>query len=217
MLIFFFVGGLRGHDEIRLAGPDALKDPEVAAMVKQRTGGGVNIKRTEIDGKDGLGAWIKPRVEYAASHQHEFSLIFESWTHRIAIALLPVAAGILSLLFLFSRRRFYVFDHLIFAMHSLSFMGLLASAQALVGLVPILGGFAGVLILAAPVHLFVHMRGVYGTGIFGTLWREILLVLLTLVAFGLMMLAVTAIGLSELRIDAAGKSGSPVAHAATLS
>lgn len=220
MLIFFFVGSLKGHNEFRVGGPEALKDPEVAAMMNNRPearkaieSSGITMKSTT---SDGFGAWIKPRVEYAATHPHEFSLIFESWTHRIAIAMLPVAAAILSLLFIFSR-RFYVYDHLIFAMHSLSFMGLLGSAQALVGIIPVLGGFAGILLLAAPVHLFVHMRGVYGAGIFGTVWREIVLVVLSLVAFGAMMLAVTVVGLSELRVDSPGKSGSAVAHTATLS
>jgi hypothetical protein len=222
MLIFFFVGGLKGHNEFRVAGPEALKDPEVSALVKERTGGAVTIDPVKpqagIGGTgDGFGAWIKPRVIYAAAHPHEFTLIFESWTHRIAVAMLPVAAAILSLLFVFSRRRFYVYDHLIFAMHSLSFMGLLASAQSLIGLIPVVGTISGALILAAPVHLFIHLRGVYRTGVFGTVWREIVLILLSLVAFALMMGAVTLVGLSEMRMDAPGKSGAGVAQASTLS
>jgi hypothetical protein len=230
MLIYFFVGGLKGHDEVHLGTPQefengiqigqAVKDPDVAKALRNRPDAARRIEeakgRMRAGEESRVGAWIKPRLVYAAAHPREFSLIFEAWTHRIAIAMLPVAAAILSLLFIF-RRRFYVFDHLIFSMHSLSFMGLLGSVQSLLGAVPHLGGPAFLLFLLAPIHLYAHMRGVYGTGIFSTLWRMLVLFVLSAIALGAMMLAVLVLGLSEMRIDAAGKPGAPVAHTTTLS
>ena len=108
-------------------------------------------------------------------------------------------------------------DHLIFSMHSLSFMGLLGSLNGLVDLVPVVGDFSGVLFLAAPVHLFVHMRGVYGVGVFGALWRMLVLFLLSATALGALLAGVALLGLSEMRMDAPGKPAPAVARTTTLS
>jgi hypothetical protein len=226
MLIFFFVGGLGGSENFKFGTPEdfqggvqigqAIKDPDLARALQSRPDLAREIRqgrtRMDVSRQSAIGAWVVPRVKYAAAHPREFTLVFESWTHRIAIAMLPVAAAILSLLFAFNR-RFYVFDHLIFTMHSLSFMGLLASVVTLVGIVPVVGDFGTLLYLAAPVHLFVHMRGVYGTGIFGTLWRMAVIFLLSAVAFGMMMAGVLLIGLTEMK--GVSEPGPPAsAHAA---
>lgn len=205
MLIFFFVGGLQGHKNlIQLDTPkDAVSDPHVPADVKARVREATGARETPAG--TAIGQWFEKRVKYASTHQREFTYVFEEWTHRIAIAMLPVAAAILSLLFVLGR-RFYVFDHLIFSMHSLSFMGLLGSAGTLIGLVPVVGGIGGLLFFAAPVHLFVHMRGVYGTGVFGTLWRMLVLFILSCTALGVMMLAVLVIGLNEMEVAPEAKA-----------
>ena len=98
--------------------------------------------------------------------------------------MLPIAALILGLLFVF-QRRFYLFDHLIFVMHSLSFQGLLLSTVFLLdatGVTAITSG-ASLLLFASPVHLFVHMRGTYKSSILGTLLRMVLLFVLSVLAF----------------------------------
>lgn len=197
MLIFFFVGGLEGHKNlIQVDGPaEAMTDANVPADVKERVREATAAR--EAQARSDIGQWFDKRVNYASTHQREFTYVFEEWTHRIAVAMLPVAAAILSLLFVF-RRQFYVFDHLIFSMHSLSFMGLLASAATLIGLIPVVGGIGGLLFFVAPVHLFVHMRGVYGTGVLSTLWRMVVLFLLSCLALGVMMFGVLVIGLTEM-------------------
>ena len=141
--------------------------------------------------------WVNPRIKYATTHQEQFTQSLQEWPHRIAILLMPIGALILGLLYVFSR-RFYLFDHLIFSMHSLSFMGLLASFGSLVGRVPGLDAIVGLLFLAAPVHLFMHMRGVYRSGVIFTLLRMLFLFFATLVGFmGLIIVAVAA-GLSTM-------------------
>jgi hypothetical protein len=212
MLIYFFVGGLQGHKNlIQLDGPrEAASDPNVPAEVKARLRETTAARETQAGTE--IGQWFEKRVKYASTHQREFTYIFEEWTHRIAIAMLPVAAAILSLLFVL-RRRFYVFDHLIFSMHSLSFMGLLASAGTLIGLIPVVGGIGGLLFFVAPAHLFVHMREVYGTGVFGTLWRMLVLFILSSIALGVMMMAVLVIGLNEMEGAPEAKTPAP-AHGA---
>jgi hypothetical protein len=47
---------------------------------------------------------------------------------------------------------------------------------------------ARLLFLAAPVHLFVHMRGTYGSSVIGTLIRMLLLLLLSIIGFGALLM-----------------------------
>ena len=117
-------------------------------------------------------------------------MVLEERAHWVAIGLLPVAALILGMLFVF-QRRFYLFDHLIFTMHSLSFQGLLFSTVFLldaVGVTP-LTEVASWLPFLSPVHLFVHMRGTYKSSIFGTLLRMALLWFFTVLAFTALFVA----------------------------
>ncbi len=142
-----------------------------------------------------LSAWLKPRIRYSATHQREFGMAMESWFHRLAILFLPASALMLAGLFAF-RRNVFVYDHLIFSMHSLSFQGLLLTVQTLVGQIPVVGGASGYLLLAAPVHLFVHMRGVYGSSVIGTLLRMGLLLIGSSIALLIMLMVVIVVELN---------------------
>ncbi len=99
----------------------------------------------------------------------------------------------LSVLFIF-QGRFYLFDHTIFSLHSLSAVGLVIIVC--LGLQPFIGEFAFIPLIGLPIHLFVHMRGVYRTSIAGTLLRMFLLFTGTLVATILLMLGLIAVGLN---------------------
>ena len=151
-----------------------------------------NLKSFE---NEPLGKWLLTRGMYAREHPEELKLIMEEWAERFAFMMLPLAAALMSLLFIF-QRRFFLFDHLIFTMHSLSFVGLMITASLLIS--PLSGFVAGLLYLTAPVHLFVHMRGVYGTSVFGTLLRMLLLFVGSVVGFALLMVGLVAVGLAGL-------------------
>jgi len=115
-----------------------------------------------------FGQWLKGRITYAATHKNEFWQAVQNWAERFAFLMLPLAAGLMSLLFVL-QRRFFLYDHIIFSMHSLSFLCLLGTVWILWNrYLPDVGGLP---VLAAATHLFFHMRGVYGTSIFGTLMR----------------------------------------------
>ncbi len=137
--------------------------------------------------------WLKARVLNALNDPERFYLVLEQWGERFAFLTLPLAAGLLSLLFIF-QRRFFIFDHVIFSLHSLSAVGLMLAAS--ICLNPVTFGLAGLLIFAAPVHLFFHIRGVYRTSIFGTLARMILLAMGSLVGGLLIFLGLLWVGLS---------------------
>jgi hypothetical protein len=185
VVVVFFVGGLTpgahravnfyrgdspGHSTVHLA---VSGDPQVRPFIE----------------------WLRPRLNYAINHQQEFASAVESWFHRIAIMFLPVSTLILSLIFVF-RRRFFIFDHAIFSMHSLSFMGLLFTLGALMGMVPPLRVLVGLLDFIAPTHLFFHMRGVYGTSVIGTLLRMLVLFILSVLALVLLLLLVIGLELN---------------------
>ncbi len=142
-----------------------------------------------------LDRWVRVRVSHAVAEPAEFVRFIADWAERFGILMLPASALMLALLFL--GRGFTLFDHLVFSMHSIT-------ASAIVVLAVMLGnwvgfGAANLLLLLPPVHLFRHMRDVYGTGTVGTLCRMALLGLGSLVIFGLLvvllvLLAVTVSG-----------------------
>ena len=198
VLVFLFAGGM--NQNLRFTGPGVTAP-------SSRTGPGINLKprdtasrsRPDLKVARPIQNWLFPRVIYASTHRREFTDALESWSHQFAIMLLPVSALLLSALFVVPR-RFYVYDHLIFSMHSLSFMGLLLTLKLLIAQIPIVGGVGGVLLLVMPAHLFVHMRGVYRTSVIGTLVRMFLLFLGTMVAIGLGFAALVMVGLSAMEV-----------------
>jgi len=136
--------------------------------------------------------WLADRLQIAWKNPEALMRSMEGWAHQFAILLLPIAALMLSLLFVF-KRGVYVFDHLIFAMHSLSFQGLLLTG-AFLGALAV--NWAGWFLVAAPVHLFVHMRGTYRISTLGALIRMFLLFILSSVAFALLMAGLVFAGLA---------------------
>jgi hypothetical protein len=151
----------------------------------------------KVSGDSGATAkWLVARINSAIAHQKDFWQAIQNWAERFAILMLPLSAILLSLLFVF-QRRFFLFDHIIFSMHSLSFLCLLLAATILVNrYAPLpLGGWP---LVAAPVHLFAHMRRVYGTSIFGTLARMFLLFVGSAIGFSFLIVGLIWIALSAM-------------------
>ncbi len=123
----------------------------------------------------------------------KFERILGDWAERFAFLMLPLSALLLSLLFIF-QRRFYLFDHMIFSLHSLSAMGFVLTAA--MGASAIVGDTAFALMLPAPAHLYIHMRGVYRTSAMGTLIRMFLLFVGSVFFAALLMLGLVAVGLN---------------------
>ncbi|MEJ0065844.1 MAG: DUF3667 domain-containing protein [Caulobacteraceae bacterium] len=158
------------------------------------TGEGLDLKVVPV--RDAAAAvWVTNRLKQASKDPKAFEATLTEWAQRLAVLALPLSAGLLGLMF-FWRRGIYLFDHLIFSMHSLSFQGLLLSTTMLTSLI---SGWFQLLFLIAPVHLFAHLKGTYGLGLFGTLWRMAILfagsvVMLLLALSGLVIIGLTEIG-----------------------
>lgn len=145
--------------------------------------------------KSALDHWILVRIKAIRDNPKQFGMVMESWAHRIAILTLPVSALLLTALFAFNR-RFYVFDHMVFSMHSLSFQLLLLSLIFLLSIA--VGGLAWWLTLLMPVHLYRHMRGVYGRGRFMTLLSMFALFIGTCIGFSFLALLWFAVGFNDM-------------------
>jgi hypothetical protein len=143
---------------------------------------------------DPAGKWFTARMTAAARNPERFEATIVEWAQRLAVLALPLSAAMLGLMF-FWRRGVFMFDHLIFSMHSLSFQGLLI---AVVMLAERLSNWFGWLLVAAPIHLFAHLKGVYGLGVFGTLARMLALFLGSAIGFVAALVGLVLIGLVEI-------------------
>jgi hypothetical protein len=137
--------------------------------------------------------WIASRLTVAATHPEAFQAQLNIWAQRLVFLALPLSAILLGAMF-FWKRGVFMFDHLIFSMHSLSFQGLLLSA-IVAG--EQLSGWFGLLAIASPVHLFVHLKETYGIGVLGTLIRMLLLFVGSVIGSVAIMSALFVIGLYE--------------------
>jgi len=140
-----------------------------------------------------LRQWLEPRIQAVSKDPDRFTASLSAWAQRLVFLALPLSAGLLGAMF-FWRRDIYMFDHLIFSMHSLSFQGgLLAVSMLAMNL----NGAFGWLLLFAPVHLFAHLKGAYGLGVFGTLARMLVLFVGSLIGLIVAMTGLLMIGLLE--------------------
>ena len=142
---------------------------------------------------DATDQWVNARIKAAAKDPLRFEATLTEWAQRLAVLTLPMSAALLGLLF-FWRRRIYMFDHLIFSMHSLSFQGLLVAAAMAAS--QLSGSFAW-LLLIAPLHLYAHLKGTYGLGVFGTLARMAVLFVGSIVGLAVAFVGLLLIGLVE--------------------
>jgi hypothetical protein len=201
LLLVFFSGGLafsgKGPNpaHINVTRPDApglhaaIKANEVLADEDK-----VDLSEavSQLDKVQSRPGYWNERAKHAVEKPEAFLHALEQWGHRFAILMLPIAAAMLSVLFLF-KKGVYVFDHLIFSMHSLSFQGLLLTVIFLGSLLSPLFWW---LLWLMPVHLFVHMKGTYRSHTLTTLVRMFLLFMGTSWAVGFLLLGLLIVGLA---------------------
>jgi hypothetical protein len=204
LLIVFFAGSenfSHTHPNFKIATPD---DPAVTANMSPKDKAGFQhamdqLKTMKDSDFQGIGSgseqsrtfWVG-KIRKAAANPNAFFASALNWAHQLAVVMLPIAALMLSVLFVFKKNT-YVFDHLIFSMHSLSFQGLLVSVIFVAGLW--LDG-PGNLLWLSPVHLFVHMRGTYRISWWGTLIRMFLLFIGSSIAFAFLIVGLLLVGLA---------------------
>jgi hypothetical protein len=203
LLLVFFAGGL-SVDSTRtnafnikfatLDNPEVQKgmDPKDRADMQQAVQAMKDKFGTPKATDSPTTKWLRSQLTKAIGNQEAYKAALAEWAQRFAILMLPIAAVMLGVLFLF-KKNVYIFDHLIFSMHSLSFQGLLISAVFVLGLWV---DWSGTLLWLSPVHLFVHMRGTYKISWWGTLIRMFLLFISSSVAFAFLIVGLLLVGLA---------------------
>jgi len=210
LLTVFLVGGLTGGVEsnmermsahrtspqagttqVYVVAPGRLS-PEQRARVKAMIGK-LHVEIGSDKANQAASSWLQQRVINTIDDPERFKLIMEQWSERFAILMLPISAILLSILFIF-QRRFYLFDHTIFSLHSLSAVGVVVTLMLLLQIA--VGDSSAWLLAPLPVHLFAHMRGVYRTSVFGTLARMFLLFIGSSIAVAFLFLGLMAVGLN---------------------
>ena len=154
------------------------------------------LRRGQIvtaDDSDGdAPAWIKPWIKRATNDPDLLALKMQEAASKYSWLLIPLSLPFMWLLFPFSR-KYRLYDHTVFVTYSLSFMMMLVIAG---GILVAMGrsGFAGMLFLLPPFHMYRQLKGAYQLGRFGTWWRTILLVTFAIIAGALFFAVVAALG-----------------------
>jgi hypothetical protein len=103
----------------------------------------------------------------------------ESAASKFSWALIPISMPFIWLLF-FWRRDVGMYDHAIFAFHSLSFMTLLVVGLIGLDLVGVHQAWLWLaFLIAPPIHMYKHLKGAYLIGRFGAVWRTATLLVMT--------------------------------------
>ncbi len=184
VLVLFLVGNWATRDAALFH--SRMPPPEAQADLKAS-----NIRLGLPPAMDrAASAWLRDHLGRALAHPDDLVDAMRGRAEDFAFMMLPISALILAAIFAF-RRGFVLFDHLVFSMHSLAFQGFLISLAVLAG--------SAWLLWAAPIHLFAHLRGVYGTTVVGTLMRMAILFVASAIAFALLVLGLVVVGLQGLR------------------
>jgi hypothetical protein len=106
----------------------------------------------------------------------------ESAASKFSWALIPISMPFIWLLF-FWRRDVGMYDHAIFAFHSLSFMTLLVVGLIGLDLIGVGQAWLWLAFFLAPlIHMYKHLKGAYLIGRFGAAWRTAALLVMTGIA-----------------------------------
>src|SRR6185312_2622030 len=128
LLLVFFTGGLSLDEHRTNIKISPLDSPELQKELSPSDRGDLKqasqaLKEKLAKPKPGASpteAWLRSQLSKALGNQEGFKAVLAEWAQRFAILMLPIAALMLGVLFLF-KKGVYLFDHLIFSMHSLAF------------------------------------------------------------------------------------------------
>lgn len=197
-----FLEGLRGIDvdeglteEARDVAEENGVEPEPAEAGTAEpadTGDGAEVDADVAE----VGEEISNAAERILENPRLFLAAIENWAPRLSLLLVPLTILALSLIYSW-RRRIYIYDHAIHALHLHSWMYLASTAA--IGLSALVGSWvAAFYFLAIPVYTTLSLRGAYGTGIFSAFLRMLFLIFFWLVC--LLSLVVTIFVISALSV-----------------
>jgi len=151
----------------------------------------------ELDGEDGakLAPWFRGPIEKVAKNPELVIYKLKTNAYKFSWMLIPLSVPFMWLLFPFSR-RFRMYDHTVFVTYSLCFMTLLAILAAVLVWAGA-SGFAGLLWLVPPVHMYRQLKGAYQLRWFGALWRTVALAFITAITSSLFLSILVGLGIFD--------------------
>jgi len=173
----------------------ALRDTLARVTIaRSQTGNAANIS---VGGRETGIAWLDNAIHKARENPSLLLYKLQSNAYKFSWVLIPISAPFLWLLF-FWKRRYKLYDHVVFVTYSLCFLTLLLVALALSQPLFHIGDetILAVLVLQ-PVHMYRQLRGAYEVSWLGALWRTVFLLafaLLSAVIFFLLLLALGLLG-----------------------
>jgi len=151
-----------------------------------------NIKPETLDLETtGLVSWVREPLEKARQNPELLFYKLKTNAYKFSWALIPISVAFVWLLFPFSR-RFRLYDHAVFVTYSLCFMMLLLAAATLIGFVA--SPIASLAWLVPPLHMYRQLRGAYGVGRWGGIWRAAALSIFAFIAVSLFISLLVGIG-----------------------
>jgi len=140
--------------------------------------------------------WFEGQIKKVVASPEYFMMIAFGWGHRLAVLLLPIFAGFLTLMY-FYRRQIFVYDHLVVSMNYLSFT-FLSFAIALIMPGPVKGWALFIATAWSPVNLFMTLRGAYGSNWFSALLKTFFLWTATICLFAILVIGLLFLGLYQI-------------------
>ena len=147
-----------------------------------------------IQASNEMPGWARNIAGKAAADPELLLFKLKTNAYKFSWALIPISVPFVWLLFPFNR-RFKLYDHTVFVTYSLCFMMLLLSAATVVGLIS--ETVASILWFVPPIHMHRQLKGTYGVGRFGALWRTFALTIFAFIAIALFSSLLVGLGALE--------------------
>lgn len=177
------------------SGPVAEKLDEKINDLKSEMTALEAVKDHRIDASfqfaDGFVGGLGEKLGDAAKNPELLFYKLKTNAYKFSWALIPISVPFVWLLFPFSR-RFKLYDHTVFVTYSLCFMMLLLAAGSLIGLVS--ESVASLAWFVPPIHMYRQLKGAYGVGTGGAIWRTFALTIFAFIAISLFASLLVAIG-----------------------
>jgi hypothetical protein len=150
----------------------------------------VNAALNQAAPHDALGRWLKEHIGRAVSNREYFLMLVFEWMHRLAVLLLPILAGLLTVVYVY-KKQFYVYDHLVVAMQYLSFCFLVWGAVWFLP-DPVQSWLFLPAVAWTPFNLYLILRAAYGSSRLGAAVKALALWSATVTVFALLLTALLA-------------------------
>ena len=168
---------------------------DVVEIVDETTRERLERANIQVEAPDAVRGDIENQIVAVLDNQDQFAAQLENWLPRLSILLVPMTIIALSILH-FWRRKLYIYDHAVHALHLHSWIYLTGAFLMLAG--PYLPGFVIALVVVSfIVYVWRSLAVVGSTGIFMSGLRLFTLLVFWVVVITLIMVAtVIASGMS---------------------